>query len=54
VFGTDYPATVPGGIADANLAALSKSRLLTDQEISAIDTNAIRICPSLRDRISAS
>jgi predicted TIM-barrel fold metal-dependent hydrolase len=52
VFGTDYPATVPGAIADANLAALNKTRLLTDEQISAVGTNAIRIFPSLRDRIS--
>jgi 6-methylsalicylate decarboxylase len=54
VFGTDYPATVPGGIADANLAALNETRLLTDEEISAIGTNAIRVFPSLRERISVS
>jgi 6-methylsalicylate decarboxylase len=53
VFGTDYPAAGPS-VIDANLAALSRTRLLTEKELSAVATNAIRVFPSLRDRIPAS
>jgi predicted TIM-barrel fold metal-dependent hydrolase len=53
VFGTDYPAAGPS-VIDANLAALSRTQLLTQKELSALATNATRIFPSLRDRIAAS
>jgi hypothetical protein len=41
-------------VIDANLAALSKTQLLTEKELSAVTTNAISVFPSLRDRIPAS
>jgi predicted TIM-barrel fold metal-dependent hydrolase len=50
VFGTDYPAAGPS-VIDANLAALSRTQLLTEKELSAVATNAIHVFPSLRDRI---
>jgi 6-methylsalicylate decarboxylase len=53
IFGTDYPAAGPS-VIDSNLAALSRTQLLTDKELSAVATNATRIFPSLRDRIPAS
>jgi predicted TIM-barrel fold metal-dependent hydrolase len=53
VFGTDYPAAGPS-VIDSSLAALSKTRLLTETELSAVATNAIQIFPSLRDRIPTS
>jgi predicted TIM-barrel fold metal-dependent hydrolase len=53
VFGTDYPAAGPS-VIDANLGALSKTELLTDKELSAVATNAIRVFPSLRDKVPAS
>ena len=52
VLGTDYPAAGPS-VIDANLAALSKTQLLTAKELSAVTTNAIRIFPALTDRIPA-
>jgi predicted TIM-barrel fold metal-dependent hydrolase len=48
VFGTDYPAAGPS-VIDSSLAALSKTRLLTETELSAVATNAIQIFPSLRE-----
>jgi predicted TIM-barrel fold metal-dependent hydrolase len=53
VFGTDYPPAGPS-VIDANLAALSRTQLLAEKELFAVATNAIRIFPSLRDRIPAS
>jgi predicted TIM-barrel fold metal-dependent hydrolase len=54
VLGTDYPAAGPT-VIDANLAALSSTQLLTEKELFAVaTTNAVRIFPSLRDRIPAS
>jgi predicted TIM-barrel fold metal-dependent hydrolase len=53
VFGTDYPAAGPT-VIDANLAALSRTQLLTGKELAAVATNALRVFPSLRDRIPAS
>jgi predicted TIM-barrel fold metal-dependent hydrolase len=50
VFGTDYPAAGPS-VIDANLAALGRTKLLAEKELSAVATNAIRIFPSLRDRL---
>jgi predicted TIM-barrel fold metal-dependent hydrolase len=50
VLGTDYPAAGPS-VIDANLAALSKTQLLTEKELSAVATNAFNVFPSLRDRI---
>jgi hypothetical protein len=47
IFGTGYPAAAPS-VIDANLAVLSRTRLLTDKELSAIATNATRIFPALR------
>jgi predicted TIM-barrel fold metal-dependent hydrolase len=53
VFGTDYPAAGPS-VIDANLAALGSTRLLADEELSAVATNALRIFPSLKGRIPGS
>lgn len=39
---------------DSALAALSKTQLLTDKELSAVATNALHIFPSLRNRIPTS
>jgi predicted TIM-barrel fold metal-dependent hydrolase len=50
VFGTDYPAAGPS-VIDSNLAALSSTQFLTEKELLAVATNAIRVFPSLRDRI---
>jgi len=50
VFGTDYPAAGPS-VIDANLAALSKTQLLTEAELFAVATNAIQIFPSLEHRM---
>jgi len=36
------------------LAALCTTQLLTDKELSAVATNAIRVFPSLRDKLPAS
>jgi predicted TIM-barrel fold metal-dependent hydrolase len=52
VFGTDYPAAGPS-VIDSSLAALSRTRLLTEKELFAVATNAIHLFPSLRDRIPA-
>jgi predicted TIM-barrel fold metal-dependent hydrolase len=52
VFGTDYPAAGPS-VIDVNQAALSTTRLLTEQELAAVATNAIQIFPALKDRIPA-
>jgi predicted TIM-barrel fold metal-dependent hydrolase len=53
VFGTDYPAAGPS-VIDANLAALGKTQLLTEKELSSVATNAIHAFPSLQGRISTS
>jgi predicted TIM-barrel fold metal-dependent hydrolase len=53
VFGTDYPAAGPS-VIDANLAALSRTQLLTEKELFAVATNAIHIFPSVRNRIPTS
>jgi hypothetical protein len=53
IFGTDYPAAGPS-VIDSNLAALSRTQLLTDKELSAVATNATRIFPTVRDRVPAS
>jgi predicted TIM-barrel fold metal-dependent hydrolase len=53
VFGTDYPAAGPS-VIDANLAALSTTQLFTDKELSAVATNALRICLTLKDKVPAS
>jgi predicted TIM-barrel fold metal-dependent hydrolase len=53
VFGTDYPEPGPR-VIDSNLAALSTTQFLTEEERFAVATNAIRIFPSLRDRLPAS
>ncbi|HEX9527376.1 MAG TPA: amidohydrolase family protein, partial [Streptosporangiaceae bacterium] len=53
VFGTDYPEPGPS-VIDSNLAALSRTQLLTGEERFAVATNAIRIFPSLRGRLPAS
>jgi predicted TIM-barrel fold metal-dependent hydrolase len=53
VFGTDYPEPGPS-VIDSNLAALSRTQLLTEEERFAVATNAIRIFPSLKDRLPAS
>jgi len=53
VFGTDYPAAGPS-VIDANLAALNRTLLLAEKELSAVATNAIRVFPALRNRIPAS
>jgi predicted TIM-barrel fold metal-dependent hydrolase len=52
VFGTDYPAAGPS-VIDSNLAALHRTKFLTEKELFAVATNAIHIFPSLRDRIAA-
>jgi predicted TIM-barrel fold metal-dependent hydrolase len=52
VFGTDYPAGGPS-VIDSNLAALSRTQLLTGKELCAVATNATRIFPTVRDRIPA-
>jgi hypothetical protein len=41
-------------VIDSNLAALNRTQLLAGKELSAVATNALRIFPSLRDRIPAS
>jgi predicted TIM-barrel fold metal-dependent hydrolase len=53
VFGTDYPAAGPS-VIDANLAALSRTRLLTPEDRSAMAANAVRVFPSLRRRLPVS
>ncbi len=53
VFGTDYPEPGPS-VIDSNLAALYRTQLLTEDERFAVATNALRIFPSLRDRLLAS
>ena len=52
VFGTDYPEPGPS-VIDSNLAALRRTQLLTEEERFAAATNAVRIFPSLRDRLPA-
>jgi hypothetical protein len=41
-------------VIDANLAALEATGLLAEKELSAVATNAVRVFPSLADRIPAS
>jgi predicted TIM-barrel fold metal-dependent hydrolase len=52
VFGTDYPE--PGArVIESNQSALGRTQLLTEEERFAVATNAIRIFPSLKDRLPA-
>lgn len=53
VFGTDYP---PAGVAiiEANMAALAETPALTPTELADLPANALRLFPSLRDRLPAS
>lgn len=50
LFGSDYP---PAGVAtiEANLAALDATPALTDTELAALPDTALRLFPSLRNRI---
>jgi hypothetical protein len=41
-------------VIDSNLAALYRTQLLAEEERFAVATNAIRIFPSLRERLPAS
>jgi predicted TIM-barrel fold metal-dependent hydrolase len=52
VFGTDYPAAGPS-VIESNLAALSRTHLLTEKELFAVATNATHLFPSLRGRLPA-
>jgi 6-methylsalicylate decarboxylase len=49
VFGTDFPAAGPS-VIDSSLAALGRTQLLTEKELLAVATNAIRIFPYEQDR----